>query len=70
MTGSRNKQSRVGRPAYLALSTDPSGSASFLRTLKSCSPGLSLLAGYDTLVYRFSHGEKSKHTKENFQLMD
>lgn len=42
MTGSLNKQSRVGRPASRALRTDPSGSTSFLRILKSWFPGLSL----------------------------
>lgn len=42
MTGSSNKQSRVGRPACLALRTDPSGNTSLLRILKSWTPGLSL----------------------------
>lgn len=42
ITGSSNKQSRVGWPAYLALKTDPSGSTSFFRILKSWFPGLSL----------------------------
>uniref|UniRef100_A0A7C9DXD1 Uncharacterized protein n=1 Tax=Opuntia streptacantha TaxID=393608 RepID=A0A7C9DXD1_OPUST len=35
ITGSLNKQSRVGRPAYLALRIEPSGKTSFLRILKS-----------------------------------
>lgn len=42
ITGSSNKQSRDGRPGYLALRTDPSASTSFLSTLKSWWPGLSL----------------------------
>jgi hypothetical protein len=42
MTGSLNRQSRVGRPACFVLRIKPSGRTSFLRTLKSCIPGLSL----------------------------
>lgn len=35
ITGSLNKQSIVGLPGYFALRTDPSGSTSFFRMLKS-----------------------------------
>jgi hypothetical protein len=39
---STKRQSRVGRAAPLALSTEPSGSTSRCSRSKSCSPGLSL----------------------------
>lgn len=42
ITVSTNKQSRVGRPAYLARNIEPSGSTNFLSMSKSCIPGLSL----------------------------
>lgn len=41
--GSENKQSRVGRPGKLALSTEPSGSTNFFRSSKLCFPGASLI---------------------------
>lgn len=51
MTGSLNKQSRVGRPARLALRIYPSGSTSFLSSLKSCIPGLSLQSHNHLNIY-------------------
>lgn len=43
LAGSENKQSRVGRPGNVALSTDPSGNTNFLRSSKLCFPGASLI---------------------------
>lgn len=39
--GSTKRQSRVGRPGSSPLNTEPSGSTSCFRMLKSCLPGLS-----------------------------
>lgn len=54
LTGSLKKQSRVGLPGSFALRMEPSGRTSFLRRLKSCCPGLSLLTKFELLAHYFT----------------